>query len=128
MYYVDELHQQYGPLVRISPEEVSVSDVKSVKEIHKIGNGFLKAPWYAKFTQESSGSNSQEDLGIFAMRDPKVHSVRRKLFARGFSAKGLEAYEGIIQRKVKMTMDGISRSLQQEGKADILAWLTFMVR
>ncbi|KAI8711002.1 Isotrichodermin C-15 hydroxylase [Fusarium sp. LHS14.1] len=39
IFYVDDLHKKYGPVVRISYDEVDVSDVKGFKTIHKIGNG-----------------------------------------------------------------------------------------
>jgi hypothetical protein len=123
---VEALHQQFGACVRISPEEVSVSDVDAVKEIHRIGSGYLKAAWYSKFTQEKFAS--QEDLGIFAMQDPKVHSVRRRLFSAAFSKNSLSACEGIVHSKMVAAISGLQSELKANKSADLLAWLTFMVR
>lgn len=113
-----------GPCVLISPDEVSVSDVPSAKEIHRIGGNFLKAPWYGKFSQENF---AEVDKGIFSMREPKVHSQRRKLFASGFSRNAILEWEDVIQQKVGMAISGIQREMRNKGSANILDWFTYMV-
>lgn len=113
-----------GPCVRLSPDEVAISDVPSVKEIHRIGGNFLKAPWYGKFSQEDF---AEVDKGIFSMREPKVHAARRKLFANAFSKNAIVEWEDVVQEKVNMAMNGIKRDIGATGKANILAWFTYMV-
>jgi cytochrome P450 len=68
--------------VRISPTEVSVADLSSVKTTHRVGSKFNKSGWYKSFS-----SNAHE--GIFATIDPKEHATRRRLFAQGFSNTSL---------------------------------------
>jgi hypothetical protein len=34
-----------GPVVRISPDEVSISDLESQRTIHRVGSPFLKSEW-----------------------------------------------------------------------------------
>ena len=125
MHYVHALHQKYGSIVQIAPDEIAVSDVGAVKEIHRIGSGFLKSSWYGKFTQEASGD--ERDLGIFAMRDPKIHSVRRRLFANAFSKKALLEWEPLIEEKINLAMKGVAAELSTSGSSDILKWFTFLV-
>lgn len=127
IYYVDALHRRFGPIVQISPEEIAISDVAAVKEIHRIGGGFLKSTWYQKFTQEDS-SGDERELGLFTIRDAKIHSARRKLFAHGFSKNALSVWEPVIHERVTKAIDGMSKELAAQGKTDVLAWLTFMVR
>lgn len=79
LYFVHSLHERYGSFIRISPDEVSISSLSGFEQIHKAGSPFLKSPWYEKFTQ-ATGS-----LGVFAIRNPKEHAQRRKLFACPFS-------------------------------------------
>lgn len=109
----------------LSPDEVSISDLASAKEIHRIGGNFLKAPWYGKFSQEDF---EEVDKGIFSMREPKIHANRRKLFANAFSKNAIVEWEDVIQQKVAMTMAGIRRDVQNKGQANVLNWFTFMVR
>jgi cytochrome P450 len=111
-----------GPYVRICPNQVSISDLQSVKEIHKIGTGFLKTDFYQRLTHHES-----DCLTSFAMRDPKQHIQRRKLLASPMSKNGLSQWEDLIHEKLQMAIDGIKRSATVDGKANILAWFTFMV-
>jgi len=82
MYYIDDMHRKYGGVVRITPREVAIADMAGVTQIHKIGSGFLKSSFYDLFVPSVSASLSK---GLFAMRDPHAHGVRRKFFARPFS-------------------------------------------
>jgi cytochrome P450 len=121
MYYIDRLHKQYGPMVRISPTEVSVSSPAAYKEIHRINTPFVKSAWYEKFTQSST-------LTMFAMRDPKVHAQRRKVFARPFSKsemrrnweKGIAGMARLAVRRIKGECEG------EKGRADVYKWWTFL--
>ena len=119
MYYVHSLHEVYGPVVRIAPEEVAVADPDGVAQIHRIGGGFLKGPWYM-------GTNDAPEPGIFAMVNPKEHAQRRKLFAKAFSNSSLrQNWEPTIKEKVTLAVARIKDDAQK-GDADILKWWTLM--
>ncbi|KAJ6107577.1 cytochrome P450 [Penicillium sp. IBT 18751x] len=109
MYFVHQLHQRFGPVVRISPTEVSVSSLTGFKEIHRVGSGFLKSEWYEKFTPGREG--------IFMMRDAKKHAQRRKLFARSFSKSHLRT----TSRK-----GPVQGELDRNGVCDVMKWATFL--
>src|ERR1700712_879792 len=40
---IDNLHSQYGPVVRVSPSEVSFNDQESLKQIYGIKSTFSKS-------------------------------------------------------------------------------------
>jgi hypothetical protein len=48
IFFVDDLHKKYGPVVRIAPTEISIADVAGFKEIHRVGGGYLKSDWYGQ--------------------------------------------------------------------------------
>lgn len=49
--YVHSLHQKYGPVVRIAPNEVSFASLEGVKEIYGSGgSGYNKTEFYDLFT------------------------------------------------------------------------------
>lgn len=110
--------------MRISPEEVAISDLASTKEIHRIGGGFLKARWYSKFTQQKQPE--EEEKGVFSMENPKVHAARRKLLAHGFSKAALREWDDVVREKVDMAVRGIEKQFRETGKGDVLAWFTYM--
>ena len=76
IYYVDSLHKQYGPYVRLSPDEVSVADAQDFAQIHRGSTSYCKAQWYLKFATWSRPV-------LFSMTGNKDHAARRKVLARG---------------------------------------------
>jgi cytochrome P450 len=121
IFYVDKLHQQYGGVVRIAPNEVAVADIAGVSQIHKIGGGFLKSAFYTNLTPTRSP-------GIFAMRDPHAHATRRKLFARAFSNSSLKSnWEMEVRHKANVAIQRIKQdALGSQKGADVLKWWTLM--
>lgn len=104
--------------MRISPDEIAIADLASIKQVYRVGSNFLKSPWYQKF-------NESPHPGIFAMVDAKEHAVRRRLFAQSFSKTSLARFEPQIRAKVDVAISKIKRDLES-STADILKWLTFM--
>lgn len=50
--WVHELHQKYGPVVRLSPSEVSFNNLEGMKEIYQSGgSGYDKTEFYDLFMQ-----------------------------------------------------------------------------
>ena len=119
VFYVHHLHQKYGPLVRIAPQEVAVADVAAFSQIHKIGAGFCKSSWYDTITPNRSP-------GIFVMRDPHRHAARRRLFAQPFSNSALQKNWAVeIRSRVEIAVSRI-REEASRGDADVLRWWTLM--
>jgi cytochrome P450 len=119
VFYIHDLHRKYGPIVRISPEEVAVSDVGALSQIHKIGSGFHKSPWYDTITPD-------RPPGIFTMRDPHQHAARRRLFAQSFSNSALQKNWAVeIRSRVEIAVSRI-RQDAATGDADVLRWWTLM--
>ncbi|KAL4916727.1 cytochrome P450 [Aspergillus aurantiobrunneus] len=121
IYFIHALHENHGPIVRISPDEVSISSLPEFKEIHRVGSPFFKSKWYEKFVTTARP-------GVFDMRDPKVHAARRRLFARAFSKSELRAaWEGVVREKVGLVVRKMKDELDGEnGRCDVLKWWTFL--
>ncbi|KAI9740614.1 MAG: hypothetical protein M1834_005195 [Cirrosporium novae-zelandiae] len=119
LHYIHKLHEKYGPVVRIAPNEIDVSDLEGFREIHRIGSGFLKAPWYQKFR-----SGPVQD--VFSMINPKQHAIRRKLLARPFSNTALrENWEPLVLQKARLAISNIKKEAQN-GPVDVMKWWTLM--
>ncbi|KAJ0319110.1 hypothetical protein COL5a_010324 [Colletotrichum fioriniae] len=122
MYYVHALHVSHGPIVRISPHEVAVADPAGFTAIHRIGGGFLKAPWYEESNAPDGGEPS-----IFAMRDPRKHAIRRRLLGRVFTKVLLRReWEGVVRGKVEVAVGKIHAEAERGGCSDVLKWFTMM--
>ncbi|KAH3908839.1 hypothetical protein HBI56_072200 [Parastagonospora nodorum] len=125
MYYIDDLHRKYGGVVRITPREVAIADMTGVTQIHKIGSGFTKSSFYDMFNPTVTGSQS---LGLFAMRDPHGHGVRRKFFARPFSNSSIKQQWGAqVVRKAELAVTRMKEeAIRAQNGADIFKWWTLM--
>jgi cytochrome P450 len=122
VFYVHNLHLKYGPIVRISPAEVDISDVESFRNIHRPGSGYTKTPFYATLPVNIR-------LGIFAMSDLKAHAVRRKLFARPFSKTFLRSnWEPVVLDRIKLSMKRIKEDADAsaDGEVDVMKWWLFL--
>lgn len=119
MYYIEELHKKYGPFVRVAPNEVAVNDLKAFRQIHSMGSGFLKDPWYQSLSL-------QPEPGIFSMIDPEQHVTRRRVLARAFSLSSLrENWEPAIHERARIAVQQIKDNAKR-GDVDMLKWWTLM--
>lgn len=115
-FYIHALHQKYGPIVRLSPNEVGVADLDAFKEIHKIGSKYLKSTWYERLANFPK-------KGIFTMIDPKEYGSRRKLLSGSFSKSYLMTHwEDIIREKVHLCVSKIKNDAVAKGSADVYKW------
>lgn len=120
--YIYSLHKKYGPIVRITPNEIAINDPASFKDIHKIGSGFNKTNWYEYLNTNGVGKCP----GVFNMTSPKEHAARRKLLAKGFSQRHLrEQWEDVVREKVDLAVARIKADATS-GTADILKWWTYL--
>ncbi|KAI5244526.1 hypothetical protein E4T43_03835 [Aureobasidium subglaciale] len=110
--YLDALHDKYGPVVRISPREVSVADYESLRQVFKTVGGFLKPESYKTFTAEPTPS-------VFTTTDPVYHAKFRKMLAPAMSESCLNKLQPVVQAKVDLMMAGLKRERSQKGYMDL---------
>lgn len=117
--HIHDLHQMYGPVVRIAPNEVDVSDLRGYNAIHKIGNGFHKSQWYPRFR------TAYADQDVFSETDSKKHAIRRKLLSRPFSKSNLrQNWERVVSEKAQLAVQKI-KAKAESGVCDVFEWWTY---
>lgn len=79
---IHRLHAQYGPYVRVAPNEVDIADADAVQPIYVAKGGFMKAPCYANFDIDGHKS-------IFSTTNPEYRAPRAKAVVPMFSTKSL---------------------------------------
>lgn len=108
-----ELHRQYGPVVRVAPDELSYVTPDASKTIYQSNPEFSKDPMHLPPFHNGTP-------GILAA-DKRNHSRYRRLLSGGFSDKGMRAQQPMIQRHVNLLLQRL-RERSTSGSQDISQW------
>ncbi|KAI0707444.1 high nitrogen upregulated cytochrome P450 monooxygenase 2 [Cerioporus squamosus] len=86
--YISELHRQFGDVVRIGPNELSIRDSSAIGPIMDLAKGPQLIPEYVG-RMLSDGVH----LPLIGIQDPAEHLRRRRPWNRAFSASTLKAQQ-----------------------------------
>ncbi|KAJ6103326.1 hypothetical protein N7486_005753 [Penicillium sp. IBT 16267x] len=119
---ITALHDQYGPVVRISPEELAFNTPQAFRDIYgaRPGGCFPKDP--SHYFPPPNGVDH-----LVCAIDHGVHARQRRLLAHAFSDRALRDQEGLITGYVDTL---ISKLREKVGKSenvpvDIKNWMNF---
>ena len=108
-----------GAVVRLSPNEVDVSDYAAAKEVHSVANKFFKSEFYRHLTR-------YDIENLFNTSDPKFHGERRRLFAAPMSNSSIKKLEPSVDARVRLVISKIQGEMEARGAADVYKWWIFM--
>ncbi|PNS18416.1 Isotrichodermin C-15 hydroxylase [Sphaceloma murrayae] len=109
-----QLHQQHGYLVRIGPNEVSVSDPTAIKTIYGAGTRFYKSNWYSVW-------QGHRKFDLFGERDEKKHGQQRKLVSRAYAMETLKDLEPYVDHTTQILYHNLR---QRQGQiVDLGRWV-----
>ncbi|GJE95941.1 cytochrome P450 [Phanerochaete sordida] len=113
--YIQELHEQYGDVVRIGPNDISIRDVEAIVPLMGL-KGLPKgpAPWGAPIEPSV--------VPLIGIRDNAEHARRRRPWARAFAAEALKGYEPMLTRRLAQLVDKLG---SQQGAVDLSIWLSY---
>ncbi|KAK4210842.1 cytochrome protein [Rhypophila decipiens] len=104
---IDDGHKKYGPVFRVSPNELSFASLKSWKDIygHAVGNKqtLVKSEFYDMY-----GSGFKK-LCIGSERDPQKHRKMKQSLSAAFATKALREQEAIVANVVDAFINKIGR-------------------
>lgn len=112
------LHEKYGAIVRIAPDELSYTDPEAWKEIY----GFRKDK--TQLPKDHAVLPLPEDnyTSIIASNDAD-HARMRRLLSHAFSPKALEDQEGFIGEYVDLLIKRLHE--HSEKPQDMMAWFNW---
>jgi hypothetical protein len=94
---IHSLHKRYGPLLRVAPNHVDISDADAIQAIYVASGGFPKADCYANFDIDGHQT-------IFSTIDPAYRTPRAKAVVPMFSTTSIrnnsKALSGCVDRMV----------------------------
>jgi len=102
--HISRLHERYGTIIRIAPNELHFSDPRAYNDIYGIGTRHTKQPTlYSCFAT---------DYSVFAMWDHHEVMQRRNLIGPFFSRRAILNLEKTVQNKIDIL---VSRLLEYKG-------------
>jgi cytochrome P450 len=112
-----ELHRQYGKLVRLGPNHVSISDPGAIPVVYSTNPTWRKGESYYGAVPVSG---KRAVPSIIAMNEVQ-HTAVRKSVGRAFTTNSLLDYEDAIETTGRDLID----ALEKTPEADIGQWLQF---
>jgi hypothetical protein len=110
---IERLHKIYGPVVRIAPNEIHLTDLSHYDTIYAIGGKFYKdAVFYSGTGDEYSG---------FATISNEDHRRRRAPLESFFSRRAVLELEGVVRDKVEKLCRVVEQGLAQRKVVDLHA-------
>ena len=114
-----ELHAKYGPVVRISPDELSFKDEQAWKDIYAHPNYLAKWPRFA-FVHDKP--DTPADIINSTHAD---HARIRRQFSHAFSEKALREQEDLITFYINLLMEKLTDAAASGTKMDMVKWYNF---
>ncbi|KAJ7286345.1 cytochrome P450 [Mycena rebaudengoi] len=109
-----KLHDEYGPVVRTGPNEISVIDAVAVSQI--LGPGGLdKGRFY------EGGRHPSTPPSIVGVTGD-AHTAKRRVWNRAMTAASIREYEPLVSRRASQL---VSRLAEQSGSIDLISWFDF---
>ncbi|KAG9314406.1 cytochrome P450 [Chiua virens] len=125
-HYRKLLHDQYGPIVRIGPNELSVTDKDLLPSI--LGTqGMPKGPLFYGRRMTPVNDEEVERFSLISSRDPQRHAVLRKAWNKAFANSPLKDYEELMLSRARQLMNTLKlMAKEHDGVAcvDIATWIS----
>ncbi|KAK4222261.1 hypothetical protein QBC38DRAFT_88306 [Podospora fimiseda] len=117
-----KLHRQYGPVLRIAPDEVTFADPDAYNDILQTKSGsppFLKD--HIWWTRQPGQPES-----LLSALDPEYHARMRKALTPGFTPRALKAQEQFIHRYADLLVERLQeKAADGRVELDIWPWINF---
>jgi len=110
------LHDTYGSVVRIAPNEVSVVDGETTKRLYGHGTSAKKTGWYQTWQVPEAAD------GFFAVQDSKNHAFLRKRVASAYSMSSMMKMEVYIQGCLDLLMSRLKKHADKGEIIDMSTW------
>lgn len=113
-----EMHQRYGDIVRVAPDELFFAHPDAWSDIHKkTGKQMDKAPWFYRPIEQKPRCLVEES--------PEQHSRLRRQMATGFSEKSMRDQEPIIRGYIDLLLQKLREKSNDSQPVVISDWFNY---
>ncbi|KAH7031394.1 flavonoid 3',5'-hydroxylase [Microdochium trichocladiopsis] len=115
---VQALHKKHGPVIRITPTMLLVSDATKLPDIY--------SRYADKAKHYITGSFGKTE-SLFNMQDHKVHTHFRKIAAAPYSYSNIKKMEPLVDANINRWLDKMDEQFAQTGRElDFAPWAVYM--
>ena len=116
------LHDQYGHVVRINPEQLSFNTAQSWKDIYGHHPGRIQLP-----KNRDGLKDNEQRPSIIATIDDASHARIRGLLAPAFSERAMRQQESLITEYIDRLIQRLKAQIQgpMRGEVDLVRWYNF---
>ncbi|KAI1131093.1 cytochrome P450 [Nemania abortiva] len=114
-----KLHEQYGNVVRIAPNEISFVDEQGLGNLYGHGKRVLKTNWYDTWTVPDMS------VSFFAATDIKVHRHVRSRVSGAYSMTSMLSMEPLIQDVLNLNLTRLVGFADKGEVVQIDKWVNF---
>ncbi|KAK3323363.1 cytochrome P450 71A20 [Cercophora scortea] len=105
-----EISKQYGPISRIAPNMVLVSDPFEIRRVWQVRGPWYRSRWYDMFHFD------QPVQTVLSLRDNAAHGALRAKLVPGYSGRDVDNLHSVVDRRIADFVDLIERKyLSTEG-------------
>lgn len=124
-YVVQKLHEQYGDVVRVAPNELSFRDPAAWDDIYSNTNGANSEAF--KKSEIWHGNPDGGPSSVFTTIDFKEHARLRRYMDPAFSERAVSQQEPIIQNYVSLCIKKLHERTSANGRTavNIVDWFNF---
>lgn len=113
------LHEKYGPVVRIAPNEVSSANAADIPKIYRLNDPLLKTDFYPIWGAPQISKQPDQ----FTCIDEKEHTRYRKIVAPVYSLANVLKHEDYISKCTSLFLERMTEFADKGEKVDIGEWL-----
>jgi hypothetical protein len=113
------LHRKYGPVVRIAPNEVSISSPEAARTLLSAGKRFFKTPFYGVFPPP-------ENPDIFTETREDVHAMKKRVANVPYGMAAMQQLSPFINDTIELLMKKIDEHISgNKGVFDLGDYLHY---
>jgi hypothetical protein len=113
------LHQQYGPLIRIAPNEVACASPEAIPQIYRLQNPISKTDFYPPWGNKSFSKYPDH----FSVTDEKLHAERRRIVNHVYSLSNVLQSEQYIDKCSELFVQRMAEFAHRGQTVDLGQWL-----
>ncbi|KAF6823235.1 cytochrome p450 [Colletotrichum plurivorum] len=118
---IQELHRRYGPVVRLSPTEVSFATIEAQNAIHRPGASSKTGLFFTKegTLEAMMGEIIWPAPNLLTATKPEEHQRLKRALQPAFTERSLQSQEPIQRQHVERLINNVRRSSEKNVFVDL---------